>query len=86
MWKRLYPGYPLIQHSNKIVIFFKKSEKITLNTLLNSGEWLDAHTQEATSVTLQQNQLSVTVSANGVKVLLLNKALNNAHLLSKISH
>lgn len=71
------------------LVFLNKgsnSEKITLNKLLNAGDWLDAHTQEITSITPQQNQLSVTVPANGVKVLLLNKALDNDQLLSKLPH
>jgi cyclomaltodextrin glucanotransferase len=84
--------YRIYQKNNvnqTALVFLNKgsnSEKITLNKLLNAGDWLDAHTQEITSITPQQNQLSVTVPANGVKVLLLNKALDNDQLLSKLPH
>jgi len=60
------------------------ADTFTVNNTVNAGNWVDAHTQEVTSVTPQQNQLSVTVPANGVKVLLLNTALNNTHLLSQV--
>lgn len=53
--------------------------------LVNEGLWQDALSKELTTILPDQSNLTLEVSAHGVKVLLLNEALTNTQLLKSLT-
>lgn len=82
--------YRIYQHDGvnqtALVLLNKADEAstVTVDKLLVSGEWRDAANGETVSVQDKQKRLSLEVPANGVRVLLLDKPVNNPQLIKKI--
>jgi cyclomaltodextrin glucanotransferase len=59
-----------------------EEEQVTINRLLNAGNWIDAETGDV-SFTLQEDSATIltAVPAHGLKVYVFNEAVNNAELI-----
>jgi glycosidase len=62
-----------------------KAQTLSVKNFDNNGQWRDAQTNQLIptplNVQTQLTELSIDVPSHGVKVLLLNQAITNAHLL-----
>jgi glycosidase len=62
-----------------------KAQTLSVKDFDNNGQWRDAQTNQLIptplNVQTQLTELSIDVPSHGVKVLLLNQAITNAHLL-----
>lgn len=62
------------------------AESVTLDKMLNSGQWRDALSGKKLQVSKKQKSLTLDVPANGVRVLLLDAPITNPDLIAEVKN